>query len=186
MSGRVSAVEGVDSKPEILYVGAANGGVWKSNSGGANFRPVFDDHPQAIGCITVDQAHPDTVWVGTGEVWVRNSVGVGTGVYLSKNGGSTWEFKGLPKSERICAIRVNPTNANEIYAGVQGALWSDSQDRGVYKSSDFGKTWERIFYVDAQTGCADLIVDPSNPNKLIAAMWEYGRKPWTRHTGCWG
>ena len=177
MSGRVSDVEGVNTKPEVLYVGGANGGVWKSNSGGASFRPVFDDYPQAIGDIAVDQAHPDTVWVGTGEVWVRNSVGVGTGIYVTKNGGSTWEFKGLPNSERICAVQINPKNSNEIYVGVQGALWSDSKERGVYKSSDFGKTWEKILYVDETTGCADLVMDPNNPSVLYASMWEHRRRP---------
>jgi photosystem II stability/assembly factor-like uncharacterized protein len=177
MSGRVSDVEGVNSKPEVLYVGGANGGVWKSNSGGASFRPIFDDYAQGIGDIQVDQKHPDTVWVGTGEVWVRNSVGVGTGIYVSRNGGSTWEFKGLPKSERIGAIQINPNNSNELYVGVLGALWSDSQERGVYKSSDFGKTWERILYVDATTGCADLVMDPNDPSVLYAAMWEHRRRP---------
>jgi photosystem II stability/assembly factor-like uncharacterized protein len=177
MSGRVSDVDGVNSKPEIIYVGGANGGVWKSISGGTTFRPVFDEHPQAIGDICVDQKHPDTVWVGTGEVWVRNSVGVGVGIYVTKNGGSTWEFKGLPKSERIAAIIVNPTNSNEIYVAVQGALWSDSPDRGVYKSSDFGKTWEKILYVNERTGCADLAMDPNNPSVLYAAMWEHRRRP---------
>jgi photosystem II stability/assembly factor-like uncharacterized protein len=177
MSGRASDVDGVEKDPAILYVGGANGGVWKSSSGGASFRPVFDEHPQAIGKIRIDQNHPDTVWVGTGEPWVRNSVGVGTGIYVSRNGGSTWEFKGLPNSERIANVLINPTNSNEIFVAVQGALWSDSQERGVYKSSDFGKTWEKIFYIDPQTGCADLAMDPKNPSVMYAAMWEHRRRP---------
>ena len=177
MSGRVSDVDGVHSDPAILYIGAANGGVWKSTSGGASFRPIFDDYPQAIGKIKIDQNHPDTVWVGTGEPWVRNSVGVGSGIYVTKNGGSTWEFKGLPNSERIAGIQIDPTNSNVIYVAVQGALWNDSQERGVYKSSDFGKTWEKIFYVDEKTGCADLAMDPTNPSVLYCAMWEHRRRP---------
>jgi photosystem II stability/assembly factor-like uncharacterized protein len=177
MSGRVSDVDGVASKPEIIYVGGANGGVWKSNSAGANFRPVFDDYQQAIGKIRIDQTHPDTVWVGTGEPWVRNSVGVGTGIYVSKNGGSTWEFKGLKNSERIAGIEINPKNSNEIFVGVQGALWSDSPERGVFKSADFGKTWEKILYVDEKTGCADLAMNPQDPSVMFAAMWDHRRRP---------
>ena len=176
MSGRVADVEGVASKPEILYIGGANGGVWKSTNGGASFRPVFDEHPQAIGKIRVDPQHPDTVWVGTGEPWVRNSVGIGTGIYVSKNGGSTWELRGLPNSERIANIQIDPTNSNVIYVAVQGALWSDSAERGVYKSSDFGKTWEKILYVDEKTGCAELVMDAKDPSVLYAAMWQHRRR----------
>jgi photosystem II stability/assembly factor-like uncharacterized protein len=177
MSGRVADVAGVDNNPSIFYVGAANGGVWKSTSGGVSFRPVFEEYQQAIGKIAVDQAHPDTVWVGTGESWVRNSVGVGTGMYVTKNGGSTWEFKGLPNSERIAGIQIDPTNSNILYVAVQGALWSDSPDRGVYKTVDFGKTWEKILYVDEKTGAADLSMDAKNPSVLYATMWEHRRRP---------
>ena len=177
MSGRVSDVEGVDKNPAILYIGAANGGVWKSLSGGASFRPIFDDYPQSIGKIRVDQKHPDTVWVGTGESWVRNSTSVGTGIYVTKNGGSTWEFKGLPTSERISNIQIDPNNSNIIYVAVQGALWHDSPDRGVYKSIDFGKTWEKILYIDEKTGAADLAMDPKTPSVLYCAMWEHRRRP---------
>ncbi len=176
MSGRVSDVDGVDKNPAILYIGAANGGVWKSQSGGASFRPIFDEYPQSIGKIRIDQNHPDTVWVGTGECWVRNSTSVGTGVYVTKNGGNTWEFKGLPTSERISNIQIDPTNSNIIYVAVQGALWSDSPDRGIYKSSDFGKTWEKIFYIDEKTGAADLAIDPTNPSVLYCSMWEHRRR----------
>lgn len=183
MSGRVSDVEGVNSKPEIVYVGAANGGVWKSINAGASFRPIFDDYPQSIGTICVDQAHPDTVWVGTGEVWVRNSVSIGTGIYVSKNGGSSWEFKGLPKSERIGNIIVDPRDSKTLYVAVQGALWSDSEERGVYKSTDFGATWQKILYVNPKTGCADLTIDPKNPDVLYASMWEHRRRPDFFHSG---
>ena len=177
MSGRVSDVEGVNSDPAVFYIGAANGGVWKSVSGGASFRPIFDEYPQSIGKIRVDQNHPDTVWVGTGEPWVRNSVSVGTGIYVSRTGGSTWEFKGLPTTERIANIQIDPRDSKTIYVAVQGALWSDSEDRGVYKSSDFGTTWTKIFYINEKTGAADLVIDPSNPNVLYVAMWEHRRRP---------
>ncbi len=177
MSGRVSDVVGVDSKPEIFYVGAANGGVWKTVSGGASFRPIFDDFPQSIGKLAIDQKHPDTVWAGTGEPWVRNSVSVGTGIYVTKNGGNSWDFKGLPNSEHIANIAIDPNTPTTIYVAVQGHLWDANEDRGVYKSTDFGTTWQKILYVDANTGAADLAMDPTNSNILYAAMWEHRRSP---------
>ena len=147
MSGRVSTLDAVSSSPEILYVGAAGGGIWKSISAGASFRPVFDDHNQSIGDIAIDQNHPDTVWVGTGEPWVRNSVSVGDGIYVSTNAGTSWTHKGLPASEHISKVLVHPDNSSVIYVAVQGRLWSQSEERGIYKSTDFGTTWEKVLYL---------------------------------------
>ncbi len=177
MSGRVSTLDAVSSSPEILYVGAAGGGIWKSISAGASFRPVFDDHNQSIGDIAIDQSHPDTVWVGTGEPWVRNSVSVGDGIYVSTNAGTSWTHKGLPASEHISKVLVHPDNSSVIYVAVQGRLWSQSEERGVYKSTDFGTTWEKVLYIDEGTGAADLTMDMQNPNVLYAAMWEHQRYP---------
>ena len=177
MSGRISSLAVVESDPTILYVGAAGGGVWKSISAGASLRPVFDDYTQSIGKITIDQARPDTVWVGTGEPWVRNSVSVGTGIYRSTDGGTSWEFKGLADSERISDIIIHPTEPNTVYVGVQGQLWSANEERGVYKTTDGGETWSRVLYIDENTGCADLDVDPENPDILYAAMWSHRRSP---------
>jgi len=177
MSGRVSSIDAVDKNPEIIYVGSAGGGVWKSNSGGARFRPVFDDYTMSIGKITIDQNQPDTVWVGTGETWVRNSVSIGTGIYKSTNGGSTWEFKGLPESERIADIIIHPKDPNIVFVAVMGHLWNANQQRGIYKTSDGGDSWEKIFYVDENTGCSDLDIDLENPDIMYAAMWSYRRYP---------
>lgn len=177
MSGRVSAVTGVNEKPEIIYIGAASGGVWKSESAGASFRPIFDDYTQSIGYIAIDQDHPDTVWVGTGEQWVRNSVSVGDGVYVSTNGGNTWTHKGLPNSERISKVIVHPNNSNVIYVAAQGPLWSKGEERGVFRSDDFGATWQKVLYVNDGTGAADLTISQTNPNILYAAMWEHQRYP---------
>jgi photosystem II stability/assembly factor-like uncharacterized protein len=177
MSGRISDIEVVNKKPQVIYVGTAGGGVWKSISAGANFRPVFDDYTMSIGKITLDQNHPDTVWVGTGEPWVRNSVGVGTGLYKTTNGGTSWEFMGFKDSEHISDILISPTDGNTVYVGVQGQLWSANQERGVYKTTDGGKTWTRILFVDENTGCADMDMDPKNPNILYAAMWSHRRYP---------
>ncbi len=183
MSGRVSTLDVVDQQPEIIYVGAAGGGVWKSVSGGVNFRPVFDDHPQSIGKITIDQSQPQTVWVGTGEPWVRNSVSIGNGIYKTINGGTNWEHMGLEESERISDIIVHPDHSDTVYVGVQGHLWNANEERGVYRTTDGGKNWEKILYIDENTGCADLDIDPENPDILYAAMWDHRRRPWTFDSG---
>lgn len=177
MSGRIATLAVVESRPQIMYVGAAGGGIWKSVSAGASFRPVFDDHVQSIGALAIDQAHPDTVWAGTGESWVRNSVSVGDGIYVSVNGGTTWTNKGLKESEHIAKVLLDPGNPGTVYVAVQGRLWSDSEERGVYRTTDFGTTWERVLYVNPSTGCADLTMDPQDPNILYACMWDHRRSP---------
>ncbi len=184
MSGRINDLEVHPTNPRIVYVGAAGGGVWKSNDAGTTFNPIFDEFCQSIGVVTVDPNDPDNViYVGTGETWTRNSVSIGDGMYKSKDGGSTWNKIGFEKSEHIGNIIVNPKNSNEIYVGVLGALWSDSEERGVYKSSDGGTTWIKLLYVNEGTGCADLAMDPNNPNVLYASMWEFRRTGWSFNSG---
>lgn len=177
MSGRISDIDVVAKKPEVLYIGTSGGGLWKSISGGTLLRPVFDEYSMSIGKVTIDQSHPDTVWVGTGEPWVRNSVGVGNGLYKTTNGGSSWEYVGLKDSERISDIIVNPINSNIVYVGVQGHLWGANAERGVFKTIDGGKTWAKVLFVDENTGCADIEIDPKNPDVLYAAMWSHRRYP---------
>ncbi|MEM6964750.1 MAG: hypothetical protein AAF573_08305 [Bacteroidota bacterium] len=177
MSGRVTTLDAVVQEPQILYIGAANGGVWKSNDAGATFSPIFDEHTPSIGAIAIDQNHPDTVWVGTGEPWVRNSVSYGDGIYRTTTGGSTWDHLGLKKTERIAKIQIHPKDPNVVYVAAQGHLWKGNEERGVYKTSDGGKTWEKVLYVDENTGCADLSMDKNNPDILYAAMWEHRRTP---------
>ncbi|MFT6319711.1 MAG: photosystem II stability/assembly factor-like uncharacterized protein [Granulosicoccus sp.] len=177
MSGRITTLDAVESDPQILYLGAANGGVWKSNSAGTTFRPVFDEHTQSIGAIAIDQNFPDTVWVGTGEPWTRNSISYGDGIYKSTNGGNTWNNMGLKNTERISKIQIHPKNSNIIYVAAQGHLWNAHADRGVYKTTDSGKTWEKVLFVDENTGCADLSLDKNNPEIIYAAMWDHRRTP---------
>ncbi|PID80337.1 glycosyl hydrolase [bacterium DOLJORAL78_65_58] len=177
MSGRISALDVVDDDPRIMFVGTAGGGVWRSRDGGISFAPVFDEHCQSIGCVTIDQARPDTIWVGTGESWVRNSVSVGDGIYRSTDGGRTWEHKGLPNSERIAEIIIHPENPEVVYAAVLGPLWSAGQERGLYRTTDGGQTWEKILYVDDTTGCNDIAIDPQEPDIMYAAMWQFRRAP---------
>ena len=184
MSGRISDMENHPTDPMIIYAGSAGGGVWKSNDAGTTFYPIFDDHAQSIGAVELDPNDPNnTIYVGTGEPWPRNSVSVGDGLYKSTDGGNNWKKIGLENSERIANIIVNPKNSNEIFVAVLGALWSDSNERGVYKSSDGGVTWENILYLNESTGCADLAMDPSNPNILYASMWEFRRTGWSFNSG---
>jgi len=182
-SGRITTIDGVASDPKIIYAGAAGGGVWKSLNGGTTFRPIFDKYTQSIGAIAIDQAHPDTVWVGTGEPWMRNSVSVGTGIYKTTDAGDNWKFMGLPNSEHIGKIVVDPKNSDTVYVAVLGHLWNSSEDRGLYKTTDAGKTWQKILYVDADTGCSDIAVDPQEPQVVYATMWQYRRYPWSFKSG---
>ncbi len=183
MSGRISALDAIDSRPILLYVGAAGGGVWKSASGGVKFKPVFEKYPQSIGAIKIDPNHPDTVWVGTGETWTRNSTSVGDGIYKTTNGGDSWKKMGLEQSERIGRIIIHPENPDILYVAALGHLWNANEERGVYKTTDGGETWEKILYVDENTGCADITIDPENPDILYAGMWEFRRTPWSFYSG---
>ena len=186
MSGRISALAAYnDGGKTTLYVGAASGGVWKSMDSGTTFKPVFDKMPvQSIGAITVDPSNPKVVWVGSGESWTRNSVSIGDGIYKSVDGGDTWTNVGLPKSERIVRIVVHPKDGNIVYACAPGALWSDSPDRGLYKTTDGGKTWDLILTgPNLSTGCSTLAMDPTNPEVLYSALWDFRRKGWTFRSG---
>ena len=184
MSGRISDMENHPTNPKVIYTGTAGGGVWKSDNAGTTFRPIFDDHSQSIGAVELDPNDPDNViYVGTGEPWPRNSVSIGDGLYKSVDGGKSWKNIGFKNSERISDVIVNPDNSNEIYVGVLGALWSDSEERGVFKSSDGGETWKNILYVNESTGSADLTIDPNNPNIIYASMWEFRRGPWFFESG---
>ncbi|MFK7813724.1 MAG: WD40/YVTN/BNR-like repeat-containing protein [Maribacter sp.] len=184
MSGRINDMEVHPTDSRIIYTGTAGGGVWRSKDGGATFKSIFDDYCQSIGAVTLDPNNPDNViYVGTGETWTRNSVSIGDGLYKSVDGGSNWNKLGFDKSERIANIIVNPENSNEVYVAVLGALWSDSEERGVYKTLDGGETWKNILYVDAKTGAADLAMDPNNSNILYASMWEFRRTAWGFDSG---
>jgi photosystem II stability/assembly factor-like uncharacterized protein len=186
MSGRIAAVAAYnDAGKTVVFIGAASGGVWKSLDGGTTFEPKFDKQAvQSIGAITIDPSNPKTIWVGTGEGWTRNSVSVGDGIYRSTDGGETWTNMGLPNSERIVRILVHPKNGNVVYACVPGRLWSDSTDRGLYRTSDGGKTWTQVLKgANASTGCSSVSMDPKNPDVLLAGMWDFRRKGWTFRSG---
>ncbi|HEX6898408.1 MAG TPA: glycosyl hydrolase [Thermoanaerobaculia bacterium] len=183
MSGRIAAIQAVAEDPLTIYVGSASGGVWKTIDGGVAWKPVFDDHTQSIGAIAIDPRNPKNVWVGTGESWTRNSTSVGDGLYKSTDGGDTWQRVGLENSERIAGVLVHPGNGDTVWACATGHLWDSHEERGVYKTTDGGKTWKRTLYVDADTGCSDLAIDPQDPSILYAGMWQFRRSPWSFHSG---
>ena len=186
MSGRVSAIDAVEEGQRLtVYVGAASGGVWKSVNGGATFKPVFDKQPvQSIGAITIDPKDPKVIWAGTGEAWTRNSTSIGDGVYKSNDSGENWTNVGLKESERIARILIDPTDTNTVYVCAPGKLWSDSDERGVYKTADGGKTWARILKgANASTGCSLISMNRQNPKTLYAGMWDFRRKGWTFRSG---
>jgi photosystem II stability/assembly factor-like uncharacterized protein len=184
MSGRVTAIDVVLSNPDIIYVGTASGGLWKSTSAGVAWKPIFDEQKVAsIGDVAVVQCNPDVIWIGTGEGNPRNSQTNGNGVYKSLNGGKTWQHLGLDNTRSIHRLIVHPDNPDIVYVAAMGSAWGENPERGIYKTTDAGKTWQKILYVDDKTGAADLVMDPSNPNKLIAAMWQYRRWPWFFKSG---
>jgi photosystem II stability/assembly factor-like uncharacterized protein len=186
MSGRVSALAAVyEGNRLTVYIGAASGGVWKSLNGGTTYKPVFDKQPvQSIGAIAIDPTNPKVIWVGTGESWTRNSVSIGDGIYRSVDGGDNWTNMGLRESERIAKILIDPTAPNTVYACVPGKLWSDSEDRGVYKTTNGGQTWTRILKgSNASTGCSMMSMDATNPKTIFAGMWDFRRKGWTFRSG---
>src|SRR5215218_169390 len=187
MSGRIATIAarpGKDGKVTV-FVGSASGGVWRSLDGGTTFRPVFDKQDvQSIGAIAIDPSNPKTVWVGTGESWVRNSVSIGNGIYKSTDGGDTWTHAGLPESERIAAIAVHPSDGQTVYTCVPGKLWSDSGERGLYKTADGGRTWALVLKGgNPSTGCASVSLDSKSPNRVFASLWDFRRKGWTFRSG---
>ncbi len=184
MSGRVTSIDVDLSNTDIIYAGTASGGLWKSTSGGIDWEPIFDEEPcQSIGAVVINQNNPSEIWVGTGEGNPRNSHNSGEGIYKSLDGGKNWKYMGLKETKVIHRIIIHRDNPDIVYVGASGSAWGPNEERGVYRTQDGGVTWDKILYTDENTGIADLVVDPSNPNKLVAAMWEYRRLPWTFNSG---
>lgn len=184
MSGRITAIDVIRDNPDVIFAGAASGGIWKSESGGIDWEPIFDEQgAHSIGDISIFQKNPSIIWVGTGEGNPRNSASMGAGVYRSIDGGRSWEYMGLEQTRSIHRIIVHPENPDIVYVGAQGNPWGDTEERGVYKTTDGGETWEKILYNNDRTGVADMVMDPSNPNKIFVAMWEYRRWPWFFESG---
>ena len=182
---RAIAVAGVPGDPSVAYIGAASGGLWKTEDMGFNWKPVFDKtDDSSIGAIALAPADPDQVWIGTGETFlIRPAHAVGNGVYKSSDAGKTWKNMGLKNTFRISRVLVHPTDTNTVYVASLGHAHGPQQERGIYKTTDGGKTWERVFFLNENTGCSDLAIDPKNPDILYAAMWQVEIKTWKLNSG---
>ena len=184
MSGRVTAIDVQLSNTDIMYVGTASGGLWQSKSAGIKWEPIFDNELTAsIGAVKIDPNNPDVIWVGTGEGNPRNSLNGGYGVYKSIDGGKNWTSMGLEDTRHIHRILIDPSNSNTVYVGAIGSPWGTHPERGVFKTTDGGKSWRKVLFTNEQSGIADMVMDPVNPNKIIAAMWEHKRDPWFFKSG---
>lgn len=182
--GRVSAVVGVPGQPNIYYVAGAAGGVFKTTDSGLTWKPIFEKESTAsIGAIAIAPSNPNLIWVGTGESKPRNDVVTGKGVFLSTDAGATWKQMGLPDAGQISKIIINPSNPDDVYVAVLGHVWGPNQDRGIFRTTDGGKTWQKTLYVDDKTGATDLVMMPGNPMVLFAAMWQVQRRPWALEDG---
>jgi photosystem II stability/assembly factor-like uncharacterized protein len=185
MSGRISAVASLASNPKMIVIGAASGGVWRSDNGGLSWTPVFDDQAvNSIGAVAINQRFPDIIWVGTGEGATRNSTSIGDGMYRSTDGGRSWKKLGLAGTERINRIALHPTDPDIAYVSALGPLWNDGGERGVYRTRDGGESWERVLVgPNERTGATDIKIDPQNPEKLFAALWQFRRWPYRFESG---
>ena len=184
MSGRVTSIDVVHDNTDIMYVGTASGGLWKSESGGVKWEPIFENEATAsIGAVAIQQSNPSVIWAGTGEGNPRNSLNGGYGIYRSLDGGHSWDLMGLEKTRHIHRILIDPTNPNIVYVGAIGSPWGAHKERGVFKTVDGGKTWSKILFSNNNTGVGDMVMDPTNPNKLIVALWEHKREPWFFNSG---
>ncbi len=179
MGGRVTDIDGVPGDPSTFYVSGADGGIHKTIDGGVNFSPIFENQrAYSIGALTVSPSDSNVIWVGTGEGDPRNSVGYGWGVYRSVDGGKTWKHLGLKKTERIKRIVVDPNNPDVACICALGKQWGPNKERGVFRTTDGGKTWDKILYIDENTGCADIAIENENPRIMYVGMWTFRRKPW--------
>ncbi|MDP1764552.1 MAG: hypothetical protein Q8L07_11790 [Sediminibacterium sp.] len=184
MSGRVTSIDAVWTNPDHIFLGTASGGVWKTENGGASWTPVFDEQPiQNIGSIAITQSNPSVVWAGTGEGNPRNSVSLGEGIYKSLDGGKTWKCMGLQKTRNIHRILIDPNNPDIVYAGVMGNPFAAHAERGLYKTTDGGDSWKLILHTNDTSGVGDIVMDPSNPNKLFVNMYQHRRTPWSLKGG---
>ena len=182
--GRSVAVAGSAARPNEYWFGTTGGGVFKSTDGGNTWLPVTDKYfGGTIGAIGVSESNPDIVYVGTGEFPIRGNVSHGDGVWKTTDGGKTWTFLGLAETQQIARVRVHPTNPDIVYVAAQGHAFGPNPERGVYKTTDGGKTWNKVLFRNDSTGAADLILDPTNPNVLYAGLWQAVRRPWTLVSG---
>jgi photosystem II stability/assembly factor-like uncharacterized protein len=184
MGGRVTDISGLPGDPSIFYVAGANGGIHKTTNGGVTFKAIFENQGvYSIGALAIAPSDPNVIWVGTGEGDPRNSASFGNGVYRSTDGGETWKYLGLTDTERIKRIKVDPRDPDTAYVAALGHAWGPNEERGVFKTSDGGKTWQKVLYLDQDTGCSDLDIDSQNPRIIYAGMYTFRRKAWHFSSG---
>src|SRR4051812_6343280 len=184
VGNRLIAVSGIPENPNIYYAGAASGGIFKTTDAGAHWDPIFDDQDvSSIGALAVAPSDPNIVWAGTGEAFIRSNISIGSGVYKSLDAGKTWTRSGLEKTARIARILVDPHNPEIVVACALGHAYGPQEERGVFRTADGGKTWARTLFVDANTGCSDVAIDPNNPRVLFAGMWQLEIHTWGRTSG---
>jgi photosystem II stability/assembly factor-like uncharacterized protein len=184
VGNRVSAVAGVPGNPLIYYAGSASGGIFKSADAGITWQPIFDDQPvSSIGSLAVNPTDPKIVWAGTGEPWIRSHISVGMGIYKSTDAGKTWKLMGLEKTGRIARIVIDPQHPDTVFAAAMGHNYGPQEDRGVFRTTDGGKTWSRVLFVDENTGCSDIVMSPDNPQVLFAGMWQLVIHTWGQMSG---
>lgn len=184
VGNRLTSVAGVPGQPNIYYVGAASGGIWKTIDGGTHWDPIFDEQVvSSIGALALAPSDPNVVWAGTGEAWIRSHISVGQGIYKSTDAGKTWNLMGLEKTGRIARILIDPRNPDNVLVAAVGHAYGPQPDRGVFRTTDGGKTWEKVLFVDEKTGCSDLAMDPNNPRIVFAGMWPLEIHTWGRESG---
>ncbi|MGB6338774.1 MAG: sialidase [Candidatus Aminicenantaceae bacterium] len=184
IGNRTIAVVGVPGNPNVYYIGTASGGIWKSIDGGIHWKPIFDDQPvSSIGSLAIAPSDSNIVWAGTGETFIRSNISQGIGIYKSTDAGKTWQNMGLEKTGRIGRVIIHPKNPNIVFAAAMGHCYGPQQERGIFRTLDGGKTWERVLFVDENTGCSDIAMDPNNPRILFAGMWQMLIRTWGRWSG---
>jgi photosystem II stability/assembly factor-like uncharacterized protein len=181
---RLAAVVGVPGDPNIIYAGAASGGIWKTSDGGTHWEPIFDDQEvSSVSALAVAAADPNVVWAGTGETFIRSNISIGNGIYKSTDAGKTWEHMGLDQTGRIGRVLIDPRNPDVVFAAAMGHSYGPQAERGVFRTTDGGETWERVLFVDEETGASDIAMDPNNPRILFAGMWRLEIRTWGRKSG---
>src|SRR5688572_5415045 len=184
VGNRVTSVAGIPGQPNIYYVGAASGGIFKTTDGGVHWEPIFDGQPvSSIGSLAIAPTDPNIVWAGTGESCIRSHISVGQGIYKSTDAGKTWTLMGLEKTGRIGQIIIDPNNPDVVMACALGHAYGPQSDRGVYRTKDGGKNWERVLFTDENCGCSELAIDPKDPRTLFAGMWPLEIHTWGRESG---
>ena len=184
VGNRVISAVGIPGNDQVYYVGAASGGIWKTEDGGLNWKPIFDDQPvHAIGALALAPSDPEIIYAGTGESFIRSNVSIGNGVWKSTDGGKNWKQMGLEKTGRIGRIVVHPTNSQVVYVAALGHAYAPQKERGIFKSTDGGRSWRHVLAVDYHTGASEIVMDPTNPRILFAGMWQLSLRTWNRVSG---